>query len=194
MEIITTRLLLRDYVVDDAPAFLAYQADPRARQFYDPAQSQPAQLQALVPLFVQWAEEVPRLNWQLAIVTRQAPATLIGSVGLRRRRTAPEVAEFGLELAPSHWGRGYATEAAEAILSFGFTTLLVTAVRGATVSANARVTRLVQRLGFRRVAEEEGSEWLAARGWCEVTWELLRQDWRRGNRSGRPFTPGRSFP
>jgi RimJ/RimL family protein N-acetyltransferase len=82
MEIITARLLLRDYVDEDAAAFLEYQADPRAREFYDPARTRPARLQALVPLFVQWATEVPRLNWQLAIVIRQAPDTLIGSVGL----------------------------------------------------------------------------------------------------------------
>ena len=179
MEITTARLLLREYVDEDAAAFLAYQADPRAREFYDPAQTQPTQLQALVPLFVQWAAEVPRLNRQLAIVTRQAPDTLIGSVGLRRSGASSGMAEFGLELAASYWGRGYAPESAEALLAFGFTTLRLTAVRGTTVSANARVTRLVERLGFSRVAEGEGSAWLVARGWREVTWELRREDWQR---------------
>ena len=170
---------------EDAPALLAYQADPRAREFYDPAQAHAARLQALVPLFVRWAEEVPRLNWQLAIATRQAPAKLIGSVGLRQRGAPRGMAEFGLELAASHWGRGYATEAAEALLEFGFTTLHLTAVRCTTVSANVRVTRLVQRLGFRRVAEDGGSAWLEARGWRGLTWELLRVDWRRGSVGGR---------
>jgi RimJ/RimL family protein N-acetyltransferase len=180
MEISTTRLLLREYVDEDAPAFLAYQSDPRAREFHDPDRTQPAHLLALVPLFMRWAEEVPRSNWQLAIVTREAPDMLVGSVGLRRSGAPPGMGEFGLELAPSYWGRGYAIEAAESLLAFGFSTLRLTAVRGITVSANARVTRLVQRLGFRRVAEEEGPAWLAARGWREVTWELRSEEWRRG--------------
>jgi len=38
------------------------------------------------------------------------------------------VAEFGLELAAPHWGRGYATEAGEALVAYGFTTLHLTAV------------------------------------------------------------------
>jgi RimJ/RimL family protein N-acetyltransferase len=180
MEIGTARLLLREYVERDAAAFLAYHSDPRAREFHDPDHTQPARLHALVPLFVRWAEEVPRSNWQLAIVTRDAPDTLIGSVGLRTSGAPSDMAEFGLELAPSHWGRGYASEAAESLLDFGFSTLRLTAVRGTTVSANERVTRLVERLGFRRVAEEEGSPWLAARGWREVTWELRSEEWRRG--------------
>jgi RimJ/RimL family protein N-acetyltransferase len=196
MKIRTARLLLREYVEQDAQAFLAYQSDPRAREFHDPDRTPPARLQALVPLFMQWAQEVPRLNWQLAIVTRKAPDTLIGSVGLRRSGALQGVAEFGLELAPSCWGRGYATEAAEAALAFGFSTLHLTAVRAITVSANARVTRLVERLGFRRVAEEVGSAWLAARGWREVTWELRNEEWRRGGEVatsiiGGPSTTGR---
>jgi RimJ/RimL family protein N-acetyltransferase len=180
MEIGTARLLLREYVDRDAAAFLAYQSDPRAREFYDPEHTQPARLRTLVPLFMQWAQETPRSNWQLAIVTREVPDTLIGSVGLRTSEAPPGMAEFGLELAPSHWGRGYATEAAESLLAFGFSTLRLAAVRGITVSANERVTRLVEKLGFRRVAEEEGSPWLAARGWREVTWELRSDEWRRG--------------
>lgn len=180
MEISTARLLLREYVDQDVQAFLAYHSDPRAREFYDPDHTQPARLQALVPLFMQWAREAPRLNWQLGIVTRDEPHTLVGSVGLRLSGAPQGMAEFGLELAPSHWGRGYATEAAESLLAFGFSTLQLAAVRGTTVSANARVTRLVERLGFRRVAEEEGSAWLAARGWREVTWELRSEEWRRG--------------
>lgn len=179
MEISTARLLLREYVEQDTQAFLTYHSNPRAREFYAPDDTQPDRLQALVPLFIQWAKEVPRLNWQLAIATRQVPDTPIGSVGLRRSGAPPGTAEFGLELAPSQWGRGYATEAAEAILAFGFSALHLTSVRGITVSANVRVTRLVERLGFRRIAEEEGSAWLAARGWREVTWELRREGWWR---------------
>ena len=177
MEITTTRLVLREYLPEDEPAFVAYQSDPRAQEFYDPAHAQSGGPQTLVPLFIRWAGEVPRHNWQLAIATREGPATLIGSAGLRQAEMPQGVAEIGLELAPDYWGRGFASEAARVLITFGFTTLGLTNVRGTTVSANERVTRLVRRLGFRRVAEAEGSAWLAARGWREVTWELRREDW-----------------
>ena len=175
MEIISERLLLREYVAEDETRFMAYHADPRAHEFSDPASAQPDRARALVPLFLRWAAEVPRTNWQLAIAPRSVPEGLIGSAGLRQASAPPGVAEFGLELAPAHWGKGYATEAARALLGFGFNELGLEAVRGTTVSANTGVTKLVQRLGFRRIEESEGSAWLAARGWREVTWELRRE-------------------
>ena len=182
MEITTALLVLREYVDEDAAAFEAYQSDPRARQFYAPAAVSPGELQALVSSFVHWAAEVPRRNWQLAIALREAPATLVGSAGLRRAGAPAGVAEFGLELAPAYWGQGYATEAARALLAFGFSSLRLEAVRGTTVSANTQVTQLVRRLGFRQVADRAGPAWLAARGWREVTWELRHEDWRTHER------------
>ena len=110
MQVITPRLILREYVAADEARFLAYQTDPRAREFYPPAPEEHAPGQALVSLFIQWAAEVPRRNWQLAIAERAQPEALIGSVGLRCAGLAPTAAEFGLELAPvlgpALWQRG----------------------------------------------------------------------------------------
>ena len=41
MEVPTKRFLLRDFAEADRPAFLAYQADPRARAFYGPEEANP---------------------------------------------------------------------------------------------------------------------------------------------------------
>ena len=177
MEITTPRLVLREYTGEDEAAFVAYQSDPRAREFYDPGDGQ-ADAGALVAIFARWAAEVPRQNWQLAIADRRVPARLVGSAGLRRAGAAPGEAELGLELAPAVWGQGYASEAARALLDFGFSALHLDAVRGTTISANTRVAQLLRRLGFRPVGERAGAAWLAERGWREVTWELRREEWR----------------
>lgn len=180
MQLITPRLILREYVAADEARFLAYQTDPRAREFYPPAPEEHAPGQALVSLFIQWAAEVPRRNWQLAIAERAQPEALIGSVGLRCAGLAPTAAEFGLELAPEYWGRRYGSEAAQALLTWGFTSLSLTVVHGTAISANARVAQLVHSLGFRAVAApgtRERPAWLATRGWHEVRWEARREDW-----------------
>ena len=55
------------------------------------------------------------------------PATCIGFVGLHAAEIEPLVPagsiEIGWRLAPEFWGLGYVTEAAEALLDFGFDTL-----------------------------------------------------------------------
>ena len=188
MEITTSRLLLRDYAGGDLPALLAYVADPRSHAFYGPDAGRPDQVRALLATFVAWAAEVPRRNYQLAVALRAAPDTVIGSAGLRRAGLPAGEAELGLELAPAHWRRGYAAEAAGALLAHGVGALGLVAVRGETVSANARVAALVRRLGFepvgdaQRDADDERAvpAWLRARGWRPVTWRLIRDRWTAG--------------
>lgn len=177
MQITTARLLLREYAADDLPALLAYHADPRAREFYGPEEGRPDQICELLETFTTWAGERPRRNYQLVIAPREDPRTLAGSAGLRQIGLEAGRADLGLELHPASWGQGYATEAASALLDFGFGELGLLSVRGLTVSANARVTRLVRRLGFELVGTHAGAVWMRERHWSETEWQLTRERW-----------------
>lgn len=55
-------------------------------------------------------------NWA---VTRSGEEEIIGWAGLQFLKELDET-EVGYLLAPAHWGKGYATEAAQAALCFGF--------------------------------------------------------------------------
>jgi ribosomal-protein-alanine N-acetyltransferase len=72
---------------------------------------------------------------------------LIGFAGLWPFRDPPDI-ELVYGLAESHWGRGYATEAARAILEYCFDVLDMPAVRASTDAGNAASTRVLDRLGF----------------------------------------------
>jgi len=180
MEIQTHRFLLRDFVADDAHAFLAYHADPRNAKFYGPEKAVAAE--ELLSLFQDWAAQKPRQNYQFAVVQRQEPHALIGCAGLRRAGLPPDEAEFGMELAPDYWGRhAYAVEIGCALLAFGFRELGVRVITGSTVSANARITRLAEWFGAEIVGTRPGPEWMAVEGWSHVDWRITREDWvRRG--------------
>lgn len=73
--------------------------------------------------------------------------TLMGFTGLWRFRDPPDL-ELLYGLAESHWGRGYATEIASAIVAYGFDALDMPVVRASTDVANAASTRVLDRLGF----------------------------------------------
>lgn len=70
---------------------------------------------------------------------------LVGVVGL-----TPEdnTAELGYWLSPVHWGRGIATEAAEAVLSYGFGTLRLPYLTSGYFTDNPASGRVLQKLGF----------------------------------------------
>ena len=81
----------------------------------------------------------------------------IGRCGLFRVMTeaAPDAVrgqhEIGWSLAEAFWGKGYASEAARAVLEFGFAALGLPAIFAQTSDSNRASTRLMERLGFVRM-------------------------------------------
>lgn len=189
MEIVTSRFLLRDFVGEDSPAFAAYHADPRSLDLYGEEQAKPGHADELIAVFKSWAAEKPRQNYQLAVIRRKAPQVLLGCCGLRCAGAAVGTAELGIELAPQYWGRyGYAIEVMRALVEFGFDSLGLNEIYGATVSANARIARLAGSFGAVAIPRPTPA-WMLARGWSQVEWRVTREQWesgrltRRGNRS-----------
>ncbi len=177
MLITTPRLLLREYAAADLQALVDYQSDPRTREFYGPNEARSDQMTGLLGTFIEWADEHPRRNFQLAITSVNSPRTLMGSCGLRQGGLDPGSAELGLEVAPNYWGHGYATEAARAVLKSGFRDLLLDAVHGTTVSENIRIAHVLRRLGFELLGTSPGPDWMRARNWTNAEWRLTREHW-----------------
>ena len=177
MKIITKRFLLRDFTREDEPAFFAYHAEPRYAKFCAPEEVTPNFTRELLRLFSQWATEHPRRNYQLAIVDRRN-VELIGCGGLRCDGYGTEQAELGIELAPQFWGRyAYAIEVGIALIEFGFRDLGLNEIRGISVSANLRVSRLAKRYGFVSIGTPPSPDWMSARGWNQTEWQLTRESW-----------------
>ena len=192
MQLTTKRFVLRDFVANDLPAFKAYHADPRSSAWYGPEEDNPGLAEDLVRLFMAWSAEEPRLNYQLAIVRRGGP--LIGCGGLRLRDAGPGRAELGVEIAPEYWGRyGYAAEILKGLVDFGFDDLGLTQIFGSTVSANAKIARLVSAFGAVPV-ERSTPGWMVARGWRQIEWRIDRGQWlaRPTNDSFKPNPRRRS--
>lgn len=152
----TPRLLLREWRDADRRQFTAICSDPQVmRYFYQPPADRVA-CDAWIDRmrhhndehgFAYWAVELP------------GEAELIGGIGLSRLRHAgfpfaPTV-EIGWRLAPAHWGRGCAFEAAHAVLDDGFGRLGLDEIVAFTVPANGRSWRLMERLGMSRDAAED---------------------------------------
>jgi [ribosomal protein S5]-alanine N-acetyltransferase len=178
MEIITRRFLLREFIDEDESAFLAYQSDSRYAEFHAPQEVGTDHARELLHRFRQWAAEQPRRNYQLAVSDIRNPWALFGCCGLRREGHDSHQAGMGIELAPNYWGRyAYAIEIASALLQFGFEKLGLAEIRGVSVSANSRVSRLARRYGFIEVAMRPNPAWMRARGWSQIEWQLTRDRW-----------------
>jgi RimJ/RimL family protein N-acetyltransferase len=73
---------------------------------------------------------------------------LAGGIGIG---AMPHVCEFGYWLARPFWGRGFATEAARAVLAYTFEILGLRLVRSGVFADNPASLRVQAKLGFRKV-------------------------------------------
>ncbi len=177
MRIATERLLLRDFVTDDWPDVLAYQCDPRYLQFYPWADRTEAEVRRFVKLFVDQQTERPRRNFQFAI-TFPDGGQVIGNIGIRRKPENDWEADIGYELAPEYWGRGYATEAALAIVDFGFRELGLHRISSWCIADNAASARVLERVGLRPEGRLRENEHFKGRWWDTLLYGLLESEWR----------------
>jgi len=81
-------------------------------------------------------------------ITLPGSETAIGNCGVRTDEPGALVGDIGYELNPKYWGRGYATEAARAMLAFGFDTLGLHRVWAECVAGNLASRRVLEKLGM----------------------------------------------
>ncbi len=173
----TPRFLLRDFIDSDSFAFLGYQADPRYRRLYDIPEGRECHASSLFESFLAWQADQPRQNYQVGIFDRKT-GRLCGCGGVRISATDPTIAVLGIELTPDDWGRyRLAVETVTALIDYGFDTLQLERIVGATASGNTRTEKLARWFGAEITDSRPGPDWMLAKGWNEVTWSLDRTTW-----------------
>ena len=88
MELTGERILLREFAEGDVGSLLAVHSDPRVLRYYAPEVGTPEHARMLVEMFIRWASENPRQNFQFAIIDLETNA-LLGSCGIRRKSCPP---------------------------------------------------------------------------------------------------------
>ena len=175
-EIRTARLILRGFTDEDRDAFAAMNGDPVVMEHFPSPLDRAASDALLDRILDRWATD-GHGQWA---VERQSDAELLGFTGLARLAWIEEP-EVGWRFVPSAWGHGYATEAAEAALRFGFTTLAVPEIVSVTTIGNERSQRVMRRLGMHRDPADDFLHPNIAEGHPlrpHVMYRLRRDEWR----------------
>ena len=176
MQLTTPRLVLRDFTAADWPAVLAYQRDPRYLRYYPWTERTEGDVRRLVQLFLDWQQEKPRRRFQLAI-TLPDTGRLIGNVGLRRPSDNDQVCEIGYELNPDYWGQGYATEAARAMVNYGFRELGLQRITSWCIADNSASARVLARLGLHQEEQRPQQQYFKGRYWDTQHYSLAVEEW-----------------
>jgi RimJ/RimL family protein N-acetyltransferase len=146
----TARLRLRPWREADIAPFHAMGQDAEVMRYIGPPMSADA-ARAVHDRMAACQAEHGYCFWA---IERRADGAFLGFCGIKPgdRFLAGET-EIAWRLAHHAWGQGYAREAAEASLAWGWANLAVPRITAITVPANTRSWGLMERIGMRRVAD-----------------------------------------
>ena len=146
----TKRLVLRPYLSGDAAALFALMAHPDVTRFIAASPYTWEDAEFLVKVRVATQDAMPPSEPLFSfVVTRKTDGTFIGTCLLGREeneRTRGYVAYF---LHSDFWGNGYATEAARALLAYGFQNTDIDLIFAVCVPENAASFRVMEKVGMR---------------------------------------------
>lgn len=170
---VTKSLILREVLPEDEARYFEMDADPGVHRYVG---NQPVQRMEEVRGKIQRIRMGYTENGidRWAVVEKES-GQFIGWAGLRlieeTRNKHTNYYDLGYRLMKSHWGRGFASEAAVAALNYGFTSLELNEIYASADSRNVASIRVLTKAGFKFV-EQFDSEGVP-HGWFRID----KDDW-----------------
>ena len=143
----TERLLLREYVEEDAEAFFKVNSDPEVLRFVPDKRLLNVE-QARQILVDHPIADYGKYGFGRGACTLKSTGEQIGFAGLKYLEELGEV-DVAFRLMPNHWGQGLATEAALASVRFGFADLGLKRIIGLVMPENIASVRVLEKTGLR---------------------------------------------
>jgi RimJ/RimL family protein N-acetyltransferase len=181
----TPRLLLRPLAPGDADGLLAYRSIPGVCR-YVPFEPQTRE-ELLEHIASRWARTELTAEGQaltLGVQVRDTGA-LAGDVMLAWQSQEHRSGEIGYVFHPGLSGRGYATEAADALLRLGFEGLRLHRIVARIDERNEPSARLARRLGMRQEARLVENELFKGEWTTELGFAMLAREWQARAAPGR---------
>ena len=152
---VTERLILRPWTVDDAGAALDAYGDAEVARWLTPAMDRVPDPAAMRLVLQQWVAEDARMlapagRWAME---RRVDGEIIGGATLLPLPPDEEY-EMGWQLSPGEWGHGYATEAGLALARWAFDQRIEQVI-ALVRPANTRAAATARRIGMDWVGETE---------------------------------------
>jgi RimJ/RimL family protein N-acetyltransferase len=147
-ELRTQRLLLRPWRLDDVDDAFAYASDPEWGRYLwntpQPYTRRDAE---------EWVARCVLNPWESdAQFAVEHGGCVIGGVRLNLSDAAGGIAGLGYNVGRAHWGQGLATEAASAVIGWGFTALGLQRIFATADARNQASIRVMQKLGMQHEA------------------------------------------
>ena len=176
LTIATRRLVLRDFTMDDASAVHHYGSDPEVVRYMPWGPNTWTDTQDFLRGRLDDQRAVPRRSFGLA-ATLASSGELIGASGIRVTSARLREASMGYVYRRDVWNRGYASEAAKALVAFGFEQLGLHRVYAYCDVENIASVRVLQKTGMQREGLLRRHMPIRGRWRDSYLYAVLDEDW-----------------
>jgi RimJ/RimL family protein N-acetyltransferase len=178
----TARLLLRPFAPEDLDDVYAYESRPDVtRYLYWQPRNRTEVREVLAARAAQGVLREPGDRLCLAVMW-PAAGRVVGEVVLMWLHREHRQGEVGFVINPEFQGKGFAGEAATAMLGLGFDALGLHRIAGRCDPRNTPSARVMEGLGMRREAHFVQNEIFKGEWGDEFVYAMLEDEWRRRER------------
>jgi ribosomal-protein-alanine N-acetyltransferase len=180
----TKRLRLRNFESQDWTAVWEWSIDPEVRRFMDAQSEDKAKAQAGAK---DWVEREgarkdgpDRRVYVFAIVLKHG-GEVIGDCQFCLENTPyqPKHGRFHYCISRPNWNRGFATEALNAVLRFGFEELGLHRIQCGVIVENGASLRVQEKLGMRKEALFVQDTCVRGKWYDSFSYAMLGADWKK---------------
>lgn len=140
----TERLVIRDFTREDWKEVHAYASDSKVTEYTIWGPNTEEETLEYIKMVLEMQKAEPRIGYELGVVLKES-GRIIGGCGLHMEG---QNAEIGYCFHPDYWGKGYASEAAGAMLALGFNELGVHRIYATCRPANIGSAGVMKRNGM----------------------------------------------
>jgi RimJ/RimL family protein N-acetyltransferase len=182
----TPRLKLRPFTESDLEDLWPYVSDPEFPQFMTwAAHRDREQTRAFFASRAEVLAAGTGVAWVIEHAGRASGTIGLDAITWHFGALRFDRAELGYWLATPLHNQGVCTEAAQAVVQWGFETLGLHKVRVGCFEANVASRRVIEKLGFRFVGREEDHAWRNGRWHHHLRYEVTVAEWSDSARTLR---------
>ena len=171
----TERMILRQYMDNDAEALFSFRSNPQAMHFVPRPLHQSTE--DALKMIAQITDNIvanTAIGWAVEL---KESGKVIGSVSFHRIEKEHHRGEIGYMIHPDYWGKGLVTEAAAAAVHYGFTGLRFHSIEAIIDPDNVASARVLEKLNFVKEAHFKENFVQNGRFTDTAIYSLLRADY-----------------
>jgi RimJ/RimL family protein N-acetyltransferase len=189
-EVVSDRLALRRFRLDDLATFVSYRSDPDVARYQSwTAPYSSADGDRLIRNMRRQHPDTPGEWFQFAITLRST-GELIGDCGAKPDAFDTTHTQIGYTIGRAHQRRGYGIEAVRTLLGYLFDARRMHRVTANCDGRNSASMGLLERVGMRREGVMLASVWAKGEWTDDVLYAMLSHEWAASyNRKGPTPAP-----